>query len=73
EIEQTGDEIRFTIKDQGKGFDLESYMDFSPDRVFDNHGRGIAMANKFSFDRLEYEGCGNRVMAVVKCPSAIAE
>ncbi|MCP4220408.1 MAG: response regulator, partial [bacterium] len=33
EIEQTGDEIRFTIQDQGKGFDWESYMDFSPDRA----------------------------------------
>lgn len=70
-VEKTVDEIHFTIQDQGEGFDWETYMDFSPERVFDSHGRGIAMANNFSFDRIEYQGCGNRVVAVVKCPSKI--
>ena len=69
-VEKTGDEIRFTIQDQGEGFDWESYLDFSPERVFDNHGRGIATANNFCFDRLEFQGCGNRVHAVAKCPPA---
>ena len=67
-VEKTGDEIHFTIQDQGEGFDWESYMKFSPERVFDSHGRGIAVANNLSFDRIEYQGCGNRVVAIVKSP-----
>lgn len=68
EVERETDIIRFTIQDQGGGFDWRSYMDFSPERAFDSHGRGIAMANHFSFDKIEYQGCGNRVKATVKCP-----
>jgi DNA-binding response OmpR family regulator len=59
------DTIQFTITDQGQGFDWERYLDFSPDRAFDLHGRGIAMASKISFDRLRYEGIGNTVVATV--------
>ncbi len=57
--------LRFTIKDQGAGFDWERYLDFSPERIFDPNGRGIAMAKKLSFDGLEYQGVGNRVIATV--------
>lgn len=53
--------IEITIKDQGIGFDCQSYMDFDPSRVMDNHGRGIAIANKMSFSSVEYRGCGNEV------------
>ncbi len=59
-------EITITISDQGKGFNWQEYLEVSPERVMDNHGRGIAMANLMSFDSLTYEGCGNRVVAVVK-------
>lgn len=55
--------IEITIKDQGKGFDWETYMDFDPNRVMDNHGRGIAVANKLSFSSVEYKGTGNEVSA----------
>jgi CheY-like chemotaxis protein len=55
--------IRFTIQDQGPGFDWRKYIDFSPDRIFDNHGRGIAMARSQSFTRMEYLGRGNVVVA----------
>lgn len=57
--------IRFTINDQGQGFDWRKYMEFSPERIFDNHGRGIAMARSQSFTRLEYLGRGNVVVAEV--------
>lgn len=60
--------IHFTIRDQGQGFDWRPYLDFSPERVFDCNGRGIAMARALSFDHLEYRGCGNEVVAVVKLP-----
>ncbi|MCP4217586.1 MAG: response regulator [bacterium] len=69
EVKRNVRAVQFTIQDQGSGFDWESYMDFCPDRVFDNHGRGIAMANNFSFDSLTYKGNGNRVVATVKCPA----
>jgi CheY-like chemotaxis protein len=59
------DEMRFLISDQGKGFDWESYLEISPERAFDNHGRGIAMARMVSFDRLEYLGNGSQVLAAI--------
>lgn len=68
QVERKGDFIHFIIQDQGIGFDWKKYLTLSPDRAFDNHGRGIALANTSIFDRLEYQGCGNRVLAVVKCP-----
>jgi DNA-binding response OmpR family regulator len=58
--------IEFVIQDQGKGFDWKPFLQMSPERVFDNHGRGIAMAAILSFHHLEYQGCGNRVLAMVQ-------
>jgi len=63
EVEE--DEMRFLISDQGPGFDWESYLEISPERAFDNHGRGIAMARMLSFDRVEYLGNGNQVLAAI--------
>lgn len=54
-----------TIRDQGPGFDWKAYLDFSPERAFDSHGRGIALARMLAFDRLEYRGCGNEVVVSV--------
>ncbi len=59
------EKLVFTIQDQGDGFDWRDFLEFSPERVFDLHGRGIAMARMMSFDHLEYQGCGNRVMVCV--------
>src|SRR5205823_7816260 len=36
--------LQFTIRDQGCGFDWHSYLQIDPQRAFDTHGRGIAMA-----------------------------
>lgn len=55
--------ITFSIKDQGRGFDPAPYLEFSPERATDVHGRGIAMSKVLSFDSLEYVGCGNQVIA----------
>ena len=65
-----GAEIEFTITDQGPGFDWQRYLTVAPERVFDSHGRGIAMAKLMSFHRLEYHDPGNRVTAAV---SLVAE
>lgn len=67
-IERTADELRFTIRDEGPGFDWKKYLEVHPARAFDNHGRGIAIARAMSFDRVEYRGNGNEVVAVVKLP-----
>lgn len=58
-----GDSIHLRIEDQGAGFDWRRYLDFEPERMFDAHGRGIAMARQMAFSRLEYQGRGNCVEA----------
>lgn len=50
-----------TIEDQGNGFDWQPYLDFSQERAFDLHGRGIAMANHSGLLNLTYLGQGNVV------------
>ncbi|MET0155301.1 MAG: response regulator [Rickettsiales bacterium] len=54
-------EIFLGIKDCGKGFDWEKYLDIDPERALHHHGRGIAMAKIMSFDSMEYQGCGNEI------------
>lgn len=64
-FESAGNELTFLIKDQGAGFDWENYLEISPDRIFDNHGRGIAMARVKSFDYLEYRDGGREILAKI--------
>lgn len=63
--EQKKDTLTVSIQDQGKGFDWEQYLSLSPDRAYDPHGRGIALANMNSFVALKYQGNGNSVIAVL--------
>lgn len=71
EFVRNAGELRFIIRDQGKGFDWQQYLEMSPERAFDTHGRGIAMSKLLSFDKLEYRGCGNEVEGVVNLPPAV--
>lgn len=57
--------ISLTIRDPGDGFDWRRYMAIDPDRATHSHGRGIALANLMSFDRVEYAGQGNEVICEV--------
>jgi len=66
DVINNSDGVIFTITDQGKGFDWSDFMEFDTDRVMDNHGRGIAMANKLYFSKIEYQGSGNVVSVVVE-------
>jgi DNA-binding response OmpR family regulator len=66
QVKNLNSEIRFLIQDQGPGFRWQSFLELSPERAFDAHGRGIAVAMKLSFDRIEYLGIGNRVLAVIR-------
>lgn len=65
-FEKKPGEIVLTIKDEGDGFDSTRFIDMSTDRVYDSHGRGIAMASMISFDSVDYNEKGNEVRCVVK-------
>jgi len=65
-FERHDDRIDLTITDQGDGFDWRRYLEMDPQRVFDSHGRGIALSRSVSFDALEYHGRGNKVVASVR-------
>lgn len=69
-LEPLADGLRFTISDEGVGFDWQRYLDFDPTRIFDPNGRGIAMAQRTSFASIDYPGCGNTVIATVSRPPA---
>ncbi|MBL8471103.1 MAG: response regulator [Rhodocyclaceae bacterium] len=69
-IECRPDEIVYRVEDQGDGFDAAGYLEFDPSRAFDPNGRGIAIAQQLSFQRLEYLGKGNVAVAVVIRPQA---
>ncbi|MCX7166564.1 MAG: response regulator [Rhodocyclales bacterium] len=71
-LEKTATACRVTITDQGKGFDWQTYVEFSPERVFDLNGRGIAMSRAVSFDKLEYMGNGSSVVTTVHWPDIAA-
>ena len=65
QVHRVDGRVAFTIRDQGAGFDWRNYLEMSPERAFDTHGRGIAMSRLLSFDSLEYRGRGNEVVAAV--------
>lgn len=62
--------IEITITDQGAGFDWSRYLELDPARAFDNHGRGIALARRVSFDSVRYRGRGNEVVATIELAPA---
>ncbi|MDD5247722.1 MAG: response regulator [Rhodocyclaceae bacterium] len=66
--ERSVDAVEFTIVDEGAGFAWQPYLQLDAERAFDPNGRGIAMARMTSFDRLDYRGCGNEVVATVRVP-----
>lgn len=49
-----------TISDQGKGFDYNKYLSIDDSRLFESHGRGIAIANTIL--KIQYLDRGNKVM-----------
>lgn len=65
-IDHDDTSVHFAIHDEGSGFDWKPFINMSPTRAFDTHGRGIALSKLLSFDHLEYRGCGNEVIGSVK-------
>ncbi len=62
----TNDAVVIHIRDAGEGFNWRKYMELSPDRATDSHGRGIAASRTMSFHSVEYLGAGNEVRCTVK-------
>jgi CheY-like chemotaxis protein len=63
EVYREPDRMVVRVVDSGPGFDFEPYLDFDEARVFDNHGRGIALT-RAALD-LTYEGTGNTVVVTI--------
>ena len=61
-LKRLSDHVELNIIDAGEGFDWQKYLEIDPKRVFDNHGRGIALARSMSFDHLSYEDNGRKVV-----------
>ncbi|MGO9985603.1 MAG: response regulator [Rhodomicrobium sp.] len=66
-------EVAVQIEDEGKGFDWNKYIELSPERATDPHGRGIATSRIMSFHSVEYLGSGNEVMCKVFLDQVQAE
>lgn len=64
-IISNAEDISLWIRDEGKGFDWVKYLEISPERATDPHGRGIAMSKMLSFDAIQYIGRGNEVMCKI--------
>ncbi len=69
-LKKLSGEIRLHIKDDGAGFDWRSYLEIRPERIYDSHGRGIAISKDLSFDVVEYLGKGNEVKTVNYYPDS---
>lgn len=63
--ERIAAEIRFTVIDEGDGFEWQKFLQLDAERAFAPNGRGILMARMLSFDKLEYRGKGNEVCAAI--------
>lgn len=55
--------LQIEIEDQGTGFDFERYLRFDESRLFDNHGRGIAIA--MASLNVQFLGTGNKLVVTI--------
>jgi len=69
-ITRSPDKMSVLVQDQGPGFDYAQYLQFDEERVFHNHGRGIAMASS-ALD-LQYRGNGNTVLVTIPVENPVA-
>lgn len=57
--------IKFTVTDQGHGFDFEKYQDIKNVPLTDTNGRGILISKEAAFDKLIYTAPGNTVDCII--------
>ncbi|MCW5627076.1 MAG: ATP-binding protein, partial [Burkholderiales bacterium] len=72
EYQRTDAGIEIVVRDDGAGFDWQSYQELDPKRAFEPNGRGIALARQLCFPALEYLGNGNTVRVKIPHGSAAA-
>ncbi|MCJ9427952.1 ATP-binding protein [Kordiimonas marina] len=65
EVIQTDKELRFTIRDEGTGFDWKAFEGGPQGTLDEQHGRGIMIARRLAFSRLDFSGTGSCVTAAV--------
>lgn len=58
--------IKIKISDQGNGFDWHKYQDLDHSRIYERHGRGIAMAKHLTFNTMQYLGNGSQVECIIE-------
>jgi len=67
--EVSRDEARFTIEDEGDGFDINSIPDpLDPENLFKTSGRGVLFIHNI-MDEVTYNERGNRLTMVKKAPT----
>ena len=59
-------EVKFTIKDQGSGFNFREFLNINSQRSMGINGRGMLVAKILSFDSLSFKPPGNEVVAVAR-------
>ncbi|HTY36302.1 MAG TPA: response regulator [Bacteroidota bacterium] len=62
-VRRVNGSMEVEIQDQGPGFDYQRYLTIDESRLFDNHGRGIAIAR--SALNVEFVGTGNTVRVTI--------
>jgi DNA-binding response OmpR family regulator len=62
-MSKQGTNLHIEIEDAGPGFDFDRFMQIDESRLFDNHGRGIAIAR--SALNVEFIEPGNRVIVTI--------
>lgn len=60
--------VRFTVSDEGEGFDYRRYLDDDAPAATGPNGRGIRLARVISFDSLDYADGGRTAVAVIRFP-----
>lgn len=63
--EATPHYIKFTVIDQGTGFDFEKYENVKTVPLARNNGRGILISKEAAFDKLVYFYPGNKVDCII--------
>ncbi len=72
-FERKVDTFYIQITDEGEGFNWKQYLKVDPSRAMHNHGRGIAMANILSFNKLVFNEKGNQVTGIISPPKEAAD
>lgn len=60
ELKRSDEKLTLLVEDRGPGFDWQKYLSMDEIRVFDNHGRGIAITREYL--EIQFFPPGNKVL-----------